>query len=88
MKFNFKKVSAVFASMLMLGMTAGFAAAANYPAPFSTSGASGWAVVYGANAPGDLDKTQATSIAQQLQSLTGAGSGTAGIGSESFELWT
>ena len=31
MKINFRKISAIASSLLMAGMTAGFAAAASYP---------------------------------------------------------
>ena len=34
MKFNFKKIGSIIASSVMLASTIGFAAAANYPAPF------------------------------------------------------
>lgn len=44
MKLNFKKIASVLASTVMLTSTIGFAAAGNYPAPFTTSGG---AVVYG-----------------------------------------
>ena len=46
MKFNYRKIASIFASAVMLTSTVGFAAAANYPSPFS----SGAAVVYGINA--------------------------------------
>jgi len=47
MKFNFRKIASVFASVVMLGSTIGIAAAANYPAPFVQGGAANVAVVYG-----------------------------------------
>jgi hypothetical protein len=36
---NFKKISAIGASILLTGMTMGVAAAANYPNPFVVGGA-------------------------------------------------
>src|SRR3989344_494887 len=53
MKINFKKVSAILTSGLMLGLSAGVAAAASFPAPFSDSTASGVAIVTGSNAVDD-----------------------------------
>jgi len=54
MKFNFKKISAVLTSGLMIGMTMGVAAAASFPAPYVTGGsASGTAIVYGTGTGAD-----------------------------------
>jgi len=64
MRFNFRKISAVIASAVMIGSSAGFAAAANYPAPFVSSGSPSVAVVYGASATGDL--AAATNIQTNL----------------------
>ncbi|MBU3913434.1 MAG: hypothetical protein KKE50_05065, partial [Nanoarchaeota archaeon] len=50
MKFNFRKIASVFASVVMLGSTVGIAAAANYPAPFVSGGAADVAIIYGNNA--------------------------------------
>jgi len=50
MKFNFRKIASVLASVVMLGSTVGIAAAANYPAPFVSGGAANVAVVYGSSA--------------------------------------
>lgn len=70
MKFNFKQISAVLGSLLMVGMTAGVGAAANYPSPFVVSGAGDFAVVYGTGTGvAASDTTQATSIANQLQDM-------------------
>ena len=49
---NFKKISAITGSALMLGMTMGVAAAANYPAPFVSGGAANVAIVYGTGTGG------------------------------------
>lgn len=65
MKLNFKKISAIASSVLLTGMTLGIAAAAAFPAPFKTAGATGTAVVYGSGADA-MDATQANSIANYL----------------------
>lgn len=66
-KFNFKKISAFGASLLMAGMTAGIAAAANYPAPFVEDGAADVAIVYGTGAGvSSLDMVQAGNIQTDL----------------------
>lgn len=81
MKFNFKQISAVVAS-IMLGVTgiAG-AIAANYPKPFVTDHAGSFAVVYGSDAA-TSDQTQATNIAEQLQDMVG----TASLGEEYYKF--
>src|SRR4030042_5095723 len=72
MKFNFRKISALAISTLLVGMTAGVAAAANYPAPLVQSGVGDFAVVYGANAA-STDQGQANLIASQLIGLVSGG---------------
>ncbi len=65
MRLNFRKVASVLASALMLGSTAGFAAAA-WPAPLVTdAGVADAVVVVGANAAAS-DTTVANSIADKL----------------------
>ncbi len=59
MKFNFRKVAAIGASVLLTGMTMGVAAAVNFPSPYSSSTSSGVAVVSGSGA--GVDDTVATS---------------------------
>jgi hypothetical protein len=78
MKFNFRKISAIAASMLMTGMTVGVAAAANYPAPFVQGGVANVAIVYGTGSGvSALDLVQAGNIQSNLQSQMGtSGSGT------------
>lgn len=72
MRFNFKKVSALATSTLLLGMTAGVAAAANYPAPFVDSSGANVAVVFGTGAGVSyLDQIEATNILSNLQSHAG-----------------
>ena len=73
---NFKKVTAVLSSALMIGMTAGMAAAANYPAPFVSGGTANVAIVYGTNAQAS-DAVAAAAIKEDL--ATGV-SGTSGTG--------
>jgi hypothetical protein len=63
MKLNYKKIASVLASAVMLTSTVGFAAALNYPAPFSTTGG---AVVYGSNAY-VTDATAAFKVEKSIQ---------------------
>jgi hypothetical protein len=83
---NFRKVSAIASSMLMLGMTAGVAAAANYPSPFVVGGTADVAIVYGTGTGvSTLDAVQAGSIQTNLQSFVGGG-GTTVSGGDSFKF--
>lgn len=75
MKLNFRKISAVIASGLMTVSAVGFAAAANFPAPFVVGGSADAAVVYGTGA-GALDQTPANSIGNYLASKVTSGGGT------------
>ena len=54
MKFNFKKISAIGASLLLTGLTMGVAAAASYPEPFVSGGVADVAIVYGSGAVADV----------------------------------
>ncbi len=76
MKFNFRKISAVLASGIMAVSSIGFAAAANYPAPFVSGGVADVAIVYGTGAGvSSLDIIQSGNIQTNLQSyLSGGGS--------------
>jgi hypothetical protein len=78
MRINFRKISAIASSVMMAGMTMGFAAAANYPAPFVAGGQADVAVVYGTGAGvSTLDLVEAGNIQSNLQSfLGGSSSGT------------
>jgi hypothetical protein len=81
MRLNIKKISAIAASALMVGMTMGVAAAANYPNPFVVSGSANVAIVYGTGAGvSSLDLVQAGNIESNLQSYMGAGSTTSSTG--------
>jgi len=84
MKLNFRKISALASSALMLGMTAGIAAAANYPAPFVVGGSPNVAIVYGSGAAFS-DQAAATSIAESLSGSVTGGGGTP-TGGDSFKL--
>lgn len=66
MKFNFKKITSVLAGALMLGSTIGFAAAANYPAPFVQGGTANVGIVVGAGAA-NSDYVAAVSVGTDLQ---------------------
>jgi len=86
MKFNFKKIGSVLASVAMLGSTIGIAAAANYPKPFVDGSTSNVAIVYGATADA-MDFTQAGLIKTDLSDhLTGTGGEV--TGGESIDIST
>ena len=93
MRFNFKKITSVLASAVMLGSTIGIAAAAStYPVPFIESGTHDVAVVYGANA-NILDGVQAgivqTDLQTELSKQTATGGTTGGAtasGGDSVKL--
>ncbi|MFH1325675.1 MAG: hypothetical protein ABIH49_02820 [archaeon] len=74
---NFKKISAITSSVLMVGMTMGVAAAANFPAPFVVGGSADVAVVYGTGSGVSvLDAIEAGNIQANLQSyMTGTSGG-------------
>ncbi|MEK6906359.1 MAG: hypothetical protein AABW81_01920 [Nanoarchaeota archaeon] len=77
MKFNFRKISAIASSALMVGMSVGVAAASNYPAPFVSGGSSDVAIVYGTGAGVSvLDNVAAANIMSDLQSNLGGSSTT------------
>jgi hypothetical protein len=76
MRLNFKKVSAIAASALMVGLTMGVAAAANYPSPFVAGGGADVAIVYGTGAGvSSLDIVQAGNLEANLQSYLSGGGG-------------
>ena len=97
MRLNLKKVSAIAASALMVGLTMGSAAAANYPSPFVVGGAADVAVVYGTGSGvSALDVVQAGNIQSNLQSYMSGSDGTTtvtggdywqvGTSSDDFEI--
>jgi len=69
MKFNYRKIASVLASAVMLTSTAGFAAAATYPAPFTSTGG---VVVYGSDAL-KSDVVAAIKVANTVQATSGGG---------------
>ena len=92
MKFNFRKISALATSALMTVSSIGFAAAANYPAPFVVGGSANVAIVYGTGSGvSTLDVIQAGNVQSNLQSNMGsAGSSTSGssVSGEAVELFS
>ncbi len=90
MRFNFRKISAIATSALMIGMTAGVAAAANYPAPFIEGGAANVAVVMSTGEGySALDHIESTNIFSDLQSKATGTTGTTGtVTGEAFALFT
>ena len=76
MRFSFRRISALATSAMMVGMTMGMAAAANYPNPFVVGGTADVAIVYGTGSGvSALDLVQAGNIQSNLQSFMGSGSG-------------
>lgn len=90
MSLNFRKVSAIAASALMVGLTLGTAAAANYPAPFVSGNGADVAVVYGTGAGvSSLDLVQAGNIQANLQSyMGGSSSSSTSVNGEAADLGT
>ena len=84
---KFKKISAIFASTLMAGLTIAGAAAASFPAPFISSGTADVAIVYGTGAgvsPTDL--TQAGNIQTTLAASMPKTGGSSTSGGESYKF--
>jgi hypothetical protein len=90
MRLNFKKISAIATSALMVGMTMGLAAAANYPAPFVQNSAADVAIVVGTGAGvSPLDGIQASNIQKDLQGrVSGTGSIPGSVTGEAYALFT
>ena len=91
MRLNFRKVSAIGASVLLTGLTLGSAAAAAYPAPFVQGGAANVAIVYGSgDGVNPLDLVQASNLQGDLQTYMGSAGGTSGASlvGEVAELFT
>ena len=81
MKFNFRKITSVIASALMLGSTAGIAlAVTNYPAPFVVGGAANTAIVMtsGTHTGAVIDEAAALDLALALQKLVTSTTSTTG----------
>lgn len=84
--FNFKKVASVFATTVLVGATAGFAAAASYPAPFVENGAADVAIVYGSTAPAPtVDLVAVLDIQNNLSPLVTGTSGATTVDCEEGE---
>jgi len=85
---KFKQITAIAASALIAGLTMGTAVAANYPAPFVTSGAADVAVVYGTGAGvSQLDAQGAGQIQTNLNTfVTSAGTGSSVSGGDFYKL--
>ena len=76
MVFNFRKISAIATSAVMLLSTAGIAAAAQYPAPFVTGSGADVAVIVGTGSGvSQLDAFEAGFIQADLQSRMGSTGG-------------
>jgi hypothetical protein len=84
MKFNFKKISAVLASGIMVASGIGLAAAANFPAPFSAGSVTDAAVVYTSATP-NLDAAAVSNINDYLVKNVQSGAVGAPTG-ESFKI--
>lgn len=94
MKFNFRKVASVLASVAMLGSSIGIAAAANYPSPFVQGGVANVAVVAGSSAA-ISDWAAVTDIGISLQeelakqtAVSSSSSGATASGGDSKNLGT
>lgn len=86
MKIDYKKITALASSALMVGMTAGVAAAANYPQPFVDSdGDANVAVVYGSDAA-STDAAAAQNIVENLKTFEETDDGEVTIGGESVKM--
>ncbi len=91
MKFNFKKITSVLASAVMLGSTMGFAAAATYPVPFVQGGAANVGVVVGENAANSdylaaINLGNALTASLTAQSTDGGSSSSTVTGGDSVRL--
>src|SRR3989344_4456153 len=93
MKFNFRKIASVLASTVMVSSTIALAAAANYPAPFVTSGQADAALVWGTTAASTV-LAAVTDITNSLNSAVTSSAGTTSLGDdaattgETFPLFT
>jgi len=97
MKFNFKKIASVLASVAMLGSSVAIAGAANYPAPFVSGGSADVAIVVtsGTHIGASSDYLAAVDLGQDLQAelakqtaTTGTSTGATASGGDSANLAT
>lgn len=77
MKFNFGKIGAIASSLAVVGVTAGMAAAAEYPNPFVVGGNPDVAIIYGESGN---DLGSVSTIESDLESSLGEGGGGAAGG--------
>lgn len=88
--FNFKKITSVASSALMIGSTVALAAAANYPAPFVQNGVADVAIVTGQNAASS-DTSAAVALSSDLSAALASqggssSSGATPTGGDSFQI--
>jgi len=81
----FKKITAIGASVLMVGMTMGVAAAASFPAPFNGKAATQVAVVTGSGSGVD-DSVAAGDISSYLAARVTGGSDVVATGGDSWKM--
>jgi len=88
MRFDFKKIASVLASVAMVSSTAGMALAASYPEPFVIDGSPDGAIVVtsGSHAGSTVDWDAAVSIQTDLNSKVTTTGGTEATGGESLKL--
>jgi len=87
MKFNFKKIGSVLASVAMVGATAGFAAAATYPSPFVTGSTADVALVIGSGqGVASTDSLAAMEIGANLETAMSGSIGGAPTSGEFFKI--
>jgi len=87
MRFNFKRITAIGATLLMAGMTAGIAAAATFPAPFVTNGVANVAVVYGTGAGvSPTDMVEAGNIQTTLGESMPSSGGATTVDGDSYKF--
>jgi len=75
MRFNFKKIAALGASVLLTGLSMGMATAATYPAPFVQGGVANVAIVVGSNASPTDTQSAANPISANLQTYLSSSGG-------------
>jgi len=88
MKFNFKKITSVLASAVMLSSTIGFAAAVSYPEPFVSGGTADSAIVVGSSAAAS-DYAAAIDLQENLQGLvttTSTSTSATATGGDSYKI--
>lgn len=82
MKFNFKKVASVFASVALVGATVGLAGAATFPQPFEGSS---YGIVVGSSAAAS-DMTAAMNLGKDLANWSPTTTTSVSVGDESVKI--